>query len=97
MASDYNRTEEAQEVFKAKRKLKNPIKFNIQLNEEQKAAKEQSLNNVITALRGKAGSGKSLLAANIALDMLFKGDVEKIIIQDLQLSQGRILDSYQET
>jgi len=80
MASDYNRTEEAQEVFKAKRKLKNPIKFNIQLNEEQKAAKEQSLNNVITALRGKAGSGKSLLAANIALDMLFKGDVEKIII-----------------
>ena len=66
MASDYNRTGEAQEIFRAKRKPKNPIKFNIQLNEEQKTAKEQALSGVITALRGKAGSGKSLLAANIA-------------------------------
>ena len=37
--TDYNRTESAQETFKAKRKPKNPIKFNIQLNEEQKVAK----------------------------------------------------------
>jgi hypothetical protein len=28
------------EVFKAKRRPKNPIKFNISLNDEQKAAKE---------------------------------------------------------
>jgi phosphate starvation-inducible PhoH-like protein len=78
--NDFNRTAEAQEVFKAKRKPKGPIKFNIQLNEEQKLAKSKILTNTVTILRGKAGSGKSLLAANVALDMLFNKEIEKIII-----------------
>jgi phosphate starvation-inducible protein PhoH and related proteins len=78
--SDYNRSEEANESFKEKRKVKNPIKFNIQLNEEQKLAKEIALDNTVTAIRGRAGSGKSLLAANIALDLLFRREVEKVII-----------------
>jgi phosphate starvation-inducible PhoH-like protein len=78
--TDFNRTPQAQEVFKAKRKPKGPIKFSIQLNEEQKQAKEKILNNTVTVLKGKAGSGKSLLAANIALDLLFNKDIEKIII-----------------
>jgi phosphate starvation-inducible PhoH-like protein len=78
--TDYNRTNEAQETFKAKRKPKNPIKFNIQLNEEQKQAKENILNNTVTVLKGRAGSGKSLLAANVALDLLFRKEVEKVII-----------------
>jgi len=78
--TDFNRTPEAQEVFKAKRKPKGPIKFNIQLNEEQKSAKSKILNNTVTILRGKAGSGKSLLAANVALDLLFSREIEKIII-----------------
>jgi phosphate starvation-inducible PhoH-like protein len=77
---DYNRSEEAQEVFKAKRTRKNPIKFNLQLNDEQKHAKDSILRNTISALRGKAGSGKSMLAANIALDLLFRKEVEKVII-----------------
>ena len=78
--SDYNRTPEAQDVFKAKRKPKGPIKFNISLNEEQKIAKAKILADTITILRGRAGSGKSLLAANVALDLLFNKDIEKIII-----------------
>jgi phosphate starvation-inducible PhoH-like protein len=78
--SDFNRTPQAQEVFKSKRKPKGPIKFEIQLNEEQKKAKEQILNNTVTVLKGKAGSGKSLLAANVALDLLFSREIEKIII-----------------
>jgi phosphate starvation-inducible PhoH-like protein len=78
--NDFNRTPQAQEVFKAKRKPKGPIKFEIQLNEEQKRAKEKILNNTVTVLKGKAGSGKSLLAANIALDLLFSREIEKIII-----------------
>jgi phosphate starvation-inducible protein PhoH and related proteins len=78
--TDFNRTPEAQEVFKAKRKPKGPIKFNISLNEEQKNAKSKILSNTVTILRGKAGSGKSLLAANIALDLLFSREIEKIII-----------------
>ena len=68
------------EIFKAKRRPKNPIKFNIQLNEEQKAAKEVILTNPITVLRGMAGSGKTLVAVQTALDLLFTNQVEKIII-----------------
>jgi phosphate starvation-inducible protein PhoH and related proteins len=78
--NDFNRTPEAKKTFQEKRKPKGPIKFNLQLNEEQKRAKELILNSTITVLRGKAGSGKSLLAANVALDLLFKKDIEKIII-----------------
>ena len=78
--NDFNRTPEAKKVFQEKRKPKGPIRFNIQLNEEQKRAKEQILYNTVTVLKGKAGSGKSLLAANIALDLLFSREIEKIII-----------------
>ena len=54
------------------KKLKNPIRFYVQLNEEQKQAKQVILANTITVLKGQAGSGKSMLAAQVALDMLFK-------------------------
>lgn len=68
------------DVFKTKRRPKNPIKFNISLNEEQKAAKEIILSNPVTVLRGMAGSGKTLVAVQTALDLLLTGEVEKIII-----------------
>lgn len=68
------------EIFKAKRRPKNPIKFNISLNEEQKAAKEIILSNPVTVLRGMAGSGKTLVAVQVALDLLFTNQIEKIII-----------------
>lgn len=63
-----------------KRKPKGEIRFHIILNQEQKEAKSTILNNKISVLVGKAGSGKTLLAAQIALDMLFRGDVSKIIL-----------------
>jgi phosphate starvation-inducible PhoH-like protein len=78
--TDYNRTPQAQDVFKQKRKPKGPIKFKIQLNEEQKQAKENILLTPITLVRGMAGSGKTLLACQIALDLLFRKEIEKIII-----------------
>ena len=68
------------EVFKAKRKPKNPITFKIQLNEEQKEAKNVILENHITIITGSAGSGKTLLATMTGLDMLFRREVEKLII-----------------
>jgi len=68
------------EVFKEKRKPKNPIRFKIQLNEEQKEAKAKILDNTITLLAGAAGSGKTLLACQIALEKLFIKDCEKVII-----------------
>tara|TARA_R110000822_G_scaffold2734_5_gene12687 strand:+ start:2401 stop:3099 length:699 start_codon:yes stop_codon:yes gene_type:complete len=78
--ADYNTTEEAQMAFKRKGTPKSPIKFKIALNEEQKEAKSQILHNTITVLKGKAGSGKSMLAAQVALDLLFTKQIEKILI-----------------
>jgi len=78
----------ADPVFKQKRVPKNPIKFNLSLNEEQKEAKDKILNSEVAIIRGKAGSGKSLLAAQIAIDMLFKRDVEKIIIARPAITAG---------
>jgi phosphate starvation-inducible PhoH-like protein len=75
-------------VFQQKRVPKNPIKFQISLNEEQKLAKEKIINSDIAVIRGKAGSGKSLLAAQIALDMLYKKEVEKIIIARPAITAG---------
>lgn len=68
------------DVFVQKRRPKRPIKFNIQLNEEQKQAKSLILNNPITMLKGMAGSGKTLVATQVALDMLFTKQVDKVII-----------------
>jgi phosphate starvation-inducible PhoH-like protein len=79
------------EVYKGKRKPKGPIKFDVTLNEEQKKAKETILNNTITVLKGQAGSGKSLLAAQVALDLLYKREVEKIIITRPTITAGEQL------
>lgn len=67
-------------VFVEKRKPKGPIKFKINLNEEQKSAKDIILQTPVTLLRGAAGSGKTLLACQIGLDLLFRKDIEKIVI-----------------
>ena len=63
-----------------KRKPKNPIKFKITLNEEQKEAKNLILETPVSVLKGAAGSGKTLLAVQIALDMLFNREIERIVI-----------------
>ena len=63
-----------------KRKPKGAVKFNITLNEEQKSAKAEILENTVTLLKGQAGSGKTLLACQIALDLFFTRQIEKIII-----------------
>lgn len=68
------------EVFKAKRRPKKPIKFNINLNAEQKLAKAEILTNPVTVLQGMAGSGKTLVAVQTGLDLLFTKQIEKIII-----------------
>jgi phosphate starvation-inducible PhoH-like protein len=71
-----------------KKKPKNPIKFQIQLNEEQKHAKAAILENTITVLRGAAGSGKSCVSAQVALDLLFRREVEKIVLTRPVVTSG---------
>jgi phosphate starvation-inducible protein PhoH len=79
--SDFNRTPEAQEIFSGKRRPKAPIKkLNTTLNDEQKGAKQCAYEKDVSFIMGKAASGKTLCATNIALDMYFKGDVQQIIV-----------------
>ena len=78
------------EVFKQKRKPKTPIKFKITLNEEQKIAKAKILANTVTLLAGSAGSGKTFLACQIALEKLFMKECDKIIITRPTVSKEEI-------
>ena len=59
---------------------KGKIKFNITLSDEQKDAKSNILYHPYNFLMGKAGSGKTLLAVQVALDMFFTRQVNKIVI-----------------
>jgi len=78
------------EVHRQQRIVKNPIKFKITLNEEQKEAKAKILENTLTILAGRAGSGKTLLAVQIALDGLLRRHYEKIIITRPTVSKEEI-------
>lgn len=68
------------EVFVEKKRPKNPIRFRVPLNDEQKEVKKLILENPITVIKGMAGSGKTLVAAQCALDLLFTKRINKIII-----------------
>ena len=65
---------------KDKKPPKGNIKFNISLSEEQRRAKEHILNHAFSFVVGRAGSGKTLLAVQIALDQFFKRQYDKIVI-----------------
>ena len=63
-----------------KKAPKGKVKFNITLSEEQKASKTEILEHPYNFILGKAGSGKTLLAVQIALDMFFQRKINQIII-----------------
>ena len=65
---------------KEKTPPKTDIKYSITLSDEQKQAKAKIIETPFNFLLGQAGSGKTLLAVQIALDMFFKRQVNKIII-----------------
>lgn len=71
-----------------RKNLKNPIRFQVSLNDEQKAAKAAILKNKITVIRGQAGSGKSMVAAQAALDLMFRKEVEKVILTRPAVTSG---------
>ena len=60
--------------------IKGPIKYKVNLDEDQKLAKAGNYDNDITIILGNFGSGKTLVAAYIALDMLYRKQIEKIYI-----------------
>ena len=63
-----------------KRVPKGNIRFSISLSEEQKEAKSEIRQHPFNFILGKAGSGKTLVAVQIALDSFFKREVNKIVI-----------------
>jgi|TARA_R110000744_G_scaffold11514_1_gene34856 phosphate starvation-inducible protein PhoH and related proteins len=86
----FNNTPKAEGIFREKKIVKNPIKFKVQLNEEQKEAKQKILDSTVTLLAGQAGSGKTLLACQVALDGLLRRVYEKIIITRPTVSKEEI-------
>tara|TARA_S200002703_G_scaffold67093_1_gene58250 strand:+ start:1521 stop:2183 length:663 start_codon:yes stop_codon:yes gene_type:complete len=63
-----------------KKPPKGSVKFSITLSEEQKVSKQAILHHPYNFIVGKAGSGKTMLACQVALDMFFKRMINKIII-----------------
>ena len=62
------------------KKPKNPINYNVTLSDEQKVAKSSILEHPYNFVTGEAGSGKTLLAVQIALDCIFSGYSNRMII-----------------
>lgn len=63
----------------------------VQLNEEQKEAKRLIIENQIVVVTGRAGSGKSLVCAQAALDFLKKKQVDCIYNTRAAIEVGKSL------
>jgi phosphate starvation-inducible PhoH-like protein len=63
----------------------------IQLNTEQKEAKQTIIDNQIVIITGRAGSGKSLVCAQTALDFLKKKQIDCIYNTRSAIEVGRSL------
>jgi len=63
----------------------------VQLNDEQKEAKRLIIENQIVVITGRAGSGKSLVCAQAALDFLKKKQVECIYNTRAAIEVGKSL------
>lgn len=70
------------------RERKNDIKYNVTLNEEQKLAKQLIIDNQIVIVTGRAGSGKSLICAQAALDFLMKKQCNHIYVTRATIEVG---------
>jgi len=79
------------EKFKQKRVLKNEIKYQIQLNDEQKEVKRLIHENQIVIITGRAGCGKSLVSAQTALDFIFKKQYDLIYVTRAAVEVGHSL------
>tara|TARA_Y100001938_G_scaffold119612_1_gene165741 strand:+ start:236 stop:919 length:684 start_codon:yes stop_codon:yes gene_type:complete len=76
----YNKVTFMAKINTAKKPPKGSIRFSLSLSPEQKSAKQAILHHPYNFIIGKAGSGKTLLACQVALDMFFKRMINKIII-----------------
>jgi phosphate starvation-inducible PhoH-like protein len=73
------------------RTRKGDIHYNVTLNEEQKIAKQLIIDNQIVIVTGRAGSGKSLLCAQTALDFLMTKQCDTILVTRAAIEVGNSL------
>jgi phosphate starvation-inducible PhoH-like protein len=73
------------------RERKSEIKYAVTLNEEQKLAKQLIINHQIVIVTGRAGSGKSLICAQTALDFLMKKQCNHIFVTRAAVEVGSSL------
>lgn len=73
------------------RQIKGDIKYSVTLNDEQKEVKKSIFENQLNVIIGRAGSGKSLVCAQTALDLFFKKEVSKILVTRANVETGRSL------
>ena len=69
---------------------KKGYRFLLSLNDEQKQAKREIFENTVSVILGKAGSGKTLLACQIALQEVLEKTRSKIIITRPTISKEDI-------
>jgi phosphate starvation-inducible PhoH-like protein len=70
---------------------KQEIKYSVTLNEEQKIAKQLIIENQIVIVTGRAGSGKSLVCAQTALDFLMKKQCDHLYVTRATIEVGNSL------
>lgn len=73
------------------RERKQEIKYNVQLNDEQKEAKRLIIENQIVIITGRAGCGKSLVCAQVALDFLNKKQCDMVYVTRATIEVGNSL------
>lgn len=80
-----------QKMKEPNRVRKSDVKYNVTLNEEQKAAKQLIIDNQIVIVTGRAGSGKSLICAQTALDFLMTKQCNHIFVTRATIEVGNSL------
>lgn len=70
---------------------KSDIKYQVTLNEEQKETKQLIIDNQIVIVTGRAGSGKSLICAQTALDFLMTKQCDHILVTRAAVEVGSSL------
>lgn len=73
------------------KQLKNPIGYEIQLDDDQKEVKESIINNQIVVVTGPAGCGKTTCVIQTAIDLFFKKEISKIYITRPIVEVGKSL------
>lgn len=71
------------------KQLKSEIKYCVELDEDQKQVARDIWGSQIVVVNGRAGSGKTLVVARTALDMLFKKEFSKVYITRVNVETGR--------